>query len=412
MIPSWYPTKENPISGSFFKEQAKELSKYCNMVVLAEYKAKSTLALSYLIRCILSKSSEMVALNGEGENFQCEIGIKIYVWWLPHFIKRALRRLGIAEEANTLYTRRAAGEIKKLLIGKLNFMPQLLYGMTAQVNCLEVAGLAGYLSIPYALVEHSPFPVSGTAITQRKQDAMNSADLLLAISNDKIRQMQIQGITKKQEYIGNMVDEDLFCIRKDAKIDDIFTILTVAAYNDFKDYETFFKAVTELRRLSNIPFKIMIVGYAPNTIINRWNLGAEAFEEKLKEYDIFNMCELVPKAERAQMPGLYNKADVFVMTSIQEGMPVSALEATSCGIPVYSTRCGGVEDYITEDNGVIVNVGDYKSLALRLKDMMDGKVKYNPSRIRKITVKRFGKKAFCENLMSKFDGVLNERRYI
>ena len=56
------------------------------------------------------------------------------------------------------------------------------------------------------------------------------------------------------------------------------------------------------------------------------------------------------------------------MTSIQEGQPVSALEAACCGLPIFSTRCGGVEDYVTNDIGRIYDITDYKSFAKEAAD--------------------------------------------
>lgn len=57
---------------------------------------------------------------------------------------------------------------------------------------------------------------------------------------------------------------------------------------------------------------------------------------------------MIEAVSRENMLALYNSCDVFVMTSIQEGLPVSALEASMSGLPVISTRCGGVEDYVDD----------------------------------------------------------------
>ena len=41
--------------------------------------------------------------------------------------------------------------------------------------------------------------------------------------------------------------------------------------------------------------------------------------------------------------------DLFVVPSHQEGLCIAALEAMSCGIPVVSTRCGGPEEFVIDD---------------------------------------------------------------
>jgi glycosyltransferase involved in cell wall biosynthesis len=41
--------------------------------------------------------------------------------------------------------------------------------------------------------------------------------------------------------------------------------------------------------------------------------------------------------------------DLFVVPSHQEGLCIAALEAMACGCPVVSTRCGGPEEFILDD---------------------------------------------------------------
>jgi len=66
-------------------------------------------------------------------------------------------------------------------------------------------------------------------------------------------------------------------------------------------------------------------------------------------------------------------SDVFVLPSLQEGMPNALLEAMACGLPPVATRIGGVVDIITDGkNGLLVAPGDAQGLAegivLLLKD--------------------------------------------
>jgi glycosyltransferase involved in cell wall biosynthesis len=62
--------------------------------------------------------------------------------------------------------------------------------------------------------------------------------------------------------------------------------------------------------------------------------------------------------------------DVFVLTSGNEGTPVTAIEALAAGCPVVATRVGGVPDVVTDgEDGFLVSPAAVDELAGRLADL-------------------------------------------
>jgi glycosyltransferase involved in cell wall biosynthesis len=56
--------------------------------------------------------------------------------------------------------------------------------------------------------------------------------------------------------------------------------------------------------------------------------------------------------------------DIFVLPSLQEGMPNSLLEAMSCGLPVIASKIGGVVDVMENGkSGILFEPGDASGLA-------------------------------------------------
>ena len=56
--------------------------------------------------------------------------------------------------------------------------------------------------------------------------------------------------------------------------------------------------------------------------------------------------------------------DLFLSSSISEGLPLSAIQAMVAALPMVATRCGGYEGLITDrENGVLVEVGDPQAIA-------------------------------------------------
>lgn len=67
---------------------------------------------------------------------------------------------------------------------------------------------------------------------------------------------------------------------------------------------------------------------------------------------------------------LLRSADLYVLPSYNEGLPMSLLEAMSFGVPVVSTRVGGIPELVRDrHNGRLIDAGDVASLASALVDL-------------------------------------------
>ncbi len=64
-------------------------------------------------------------------------------------------------------------------------------------------------------------------------------------------------------------------------------------------------------------------------------------------------------------------ADVYVASSVFEGLPISMLEAMSAGLPVVSTNVGGVPDIIKNgENGILVALGDKEGYVQAIRELI------------------------------------------
>lgn len=73
-------------------------------------------------------------------------------------------------------------------------------------------------------------------------------------------------------------------------------------------------------------------------------------------------------------------ADVYVASSIFEGLPLSILEAMAAGLPVVSTNVGGVPDVVKDgENGILVPSGDkdaYTAALMKLTEEAELRTQY------------------------------------
>ena len=68
-----------------------------------------------------------------------------------------------------------------------------------------------------------------------------------------------------------------------------------------------------------------------------------------------------------EVAGYYRLFDTFLLPSVNEGTPVSAIEALASGTPVVATRVGGVPDVVRDGvDGFLVEPGDVEGAAHRL----------------------------------------------
>lgn len=68
---------------------------------------------------------------------------------------------------------------------------------------------------------------------------------------------------------------------------------------------------------------------------------------------------------------LLNSADIFILPSYNEGLPISVLEAMGYGIPVIATPVGGIPEVITDgENGFLVSPGDVDGIVNALSSLV------------------------------------------
>lgn len=101
--------------------------------------------------------------------------------------------------------------------------------------------------------------------------------------------------------------------------------------------------------------------------------------------------------------------DCFVLASRHETFGVVLIEALACGRPIISTRCGGPEDIVTNDCGLLVEKDDPAALASAMRSIATTLETYSPSALRDSARLRFGESAFVANAMRTYRAALRTR---
>ncbi|MBN1886767.1 MAG: glycosyltransferase family 4 protein [Thermoflexales bacterium] len=79
------------------------------------------------------------------------------------------------------------------------------------------------------------------------------------------------------------------------------------------------------------------------------------------------------EAPFAQMPAIYSACDIFVLPSvIDEGLPLSVIEAMAAGKPVVGSAVGGISEAVVQgETGFLVPPGEPEALAAALKRLVE-----------------------------------------
>lgn len=135
-------------------------------------------------------------------------------------------------------------------------------------------------------------------------------------------------------------------------------VIQVARLDGLKDHLT---AVRSIERLvaKGIDAKLLLVGEGPE----RTRIEAEIVQRGLQ--GIVQLLGL-----RRDVPRLLRAADIFLLTSVSEGIPLTVIEAMAAGLPVVSTDVGGLREVLGEPPiGRLAPAGDDAHLADSLLEL-------------------------------------------
>jgi glycosyltransferase involved in cell wall biosynthesis len=102
------------------------------------------------------------------------------------------------------------------------------------------------------------------------------------------------------------------------------------------------------------------------------NGEVEVARKKVKENKVDKFIKFLGWVNLEQKNELLRDADVYVLPSYNEGLPMSLLEAMSWGLPVISTDVGGIPELIRNgEDGFIIKPGDVDALSKKLLALID-----------------------------------------
>jgi len=206
------------------------------------------------------------------------------------------------------------------------------------------------------LIFKNPTP---SFIIKRQLVEAELADYLLCPSNHVIGSFVKNGIDHaKCILIPYGVNKGIFKAHYLDK--DEFIIICVGTIGVRKGQYYLFKALQELA--PRIKIKCILIGKVEGQFMPYYN----QYKHLFTHYDYIPHHELVD---------YYNKASVFVLPSLDEGLALVQLEAMACGLPVISTPNAGIDAIIDDGKeGYIVPIRDASAIADNIETMYNNQI--------------------------------------
>jgi glycosyltransferase involved in cell wall biosynthesis len=211
---------------------------------------------------------------------------------------------------------------------------------------------------------HQPdFPRPKRIIANRL--LLSRRDRVVGVGN-AVREALIanEGLPKgRVEVLYNGVDVDAFAAQTNrtaaraalGAAENEFVIIQVARLDYLKDHATALRTIA--RVVAKSPqTRLVLVGDGPEST---------TIESQVRELKIDDNVRLL--GTRSDVDRLLPGADVFLLTSASEGIPLTVIEAMAAGLPVVGTDVGGMNEVVADNaTGFLTPAKDDAALANRL----------------------------------------------
>ncbi|MFW5945453.1 MAG: glycosyltransferase [Candidatus Natronoplasma sp.] len=139
-------------------------------------------------------------------------------------------------------------------------------------------------------------------------------------------------------------------------------LLFVGRLHEVKGLNNLFRAFKVVKE-NHLDTRLTLVGEGPLK---------EDLKEEAATLGIFNSVEFLGEIDHDELPQYYRGADIFVLTSLSEGLSNVLMEAMACALPVIATNVGGNTELVKSGKGgFLVNPGDSKDLSKTLIDLIE-----------------------------------------
>ena len=325
-------------------------------------------------------------------------GINIYgIFWFPFAL---IKKLGIKYELK-LRSKMLCSLYK--VMEKMEGKPDIIYSHYLY-NTASAVVLKEKYNIPLIGIEHWSLLNQSTIsndVRYAGKIAYFKADKLLSVSKTLSESID-RHFGQKTIVVNNMVSNEFLIKSNLKKINNnsCFQFVAIGSLLPIKGYDILIDAFHKAE-LSKNKCKLIIVGGGSENI---------HLQNQITSLSLTDSISLVGRKNKQEIISILNESNAFVLSSHSETFSVVCIEAMALGLPIVATRCGGPEEFITEEIGLLVKSGSVDALAEAMNEMYNNYHNYDRENIRNICKCKFAPEVIAKQLSSIFEEVVNKHQ--
>jgi len=370
-FPTWYPHRHNMSLGSFVKKQILAAASFSRQIVFFVFEDSK-----------IQKDFE-ITIHQVGNVME------IYVAFYPSKTK-----------FGTLRKKKKAYQMAIKEVVEKNYLPNFIHAHSISFASFFGQKTANKYQIKWFLSEHwSGFlPASngfGRMPFYKKKiwlNHANQANQIISISETLKKAMIQCGITKSNYKIIPNVVEGLAPQEQTNRNKEFNEV------NDFI-FLNVSDMVDEIKNVSGV-IRVFNQLWKTNKTIQLWLIG-----DGVDLSHLINMTEQLPCNKSIKFFGrlspdevleLYPQINTTIINSRYETFSVVAAESIYAGKPLIATRCGGPEEFITKNQGILITTNNDQELLSAMKTMISSSDNYIPTTLHQYINEKFSSQVISD----------------
>ncbi len=299
----------------------------------------------------------------------------------------------------------AAGRVAKRL--RHDFPFDLIHAHFTYPDGVAAVRLGKQFGVPVIITEQNAWGAwmpEDMSVRRRTIRAAQECTFQIAISRS-VREsiVRLAGESGKLRVVPDAVDGDAFTLLEKGRQPIPNQIIFVGAIRPVKGVDVLLRAVRLLVD-SGRDVRLILVG---ESYFRNYQKEYDRLRQVAVDLGIAGCVNFAGKKPLTELVREIQKSALLVLPSRAESFGMVLVEALACGTPVVATRCGGPEDIVTEEVGILVPPEDPQALAAGIAQVMDRRSDYDPAKLRTYALERFGLESVGQQLRALYAEALS-----